>query len=73
MAQARPLGKLGKVLAQSMQLAAPLGLRSGAQIRDYELVFETRPNAGKAKNLKVNIKEKQTEIVVLLIPFNLST
>ena len=41
MAQARPLGKLGKVLAQSMQFAAPLGLRSGAQIRDYELVFET--------------------------------
>ncbi len=32
----------------------------------YELVFKTRPDAGKAKNLEVITKEKQTEIVVLL-------
>ena len=34
-------GFLGKVFAQSMQFSAPLALRSGAQIRAYELVFET--------------------------------
>ena len=34
-------GSLGKVFAQSMRFSAPLALRSGAQMREYELVFET--------------------------------
>ena len=34
-------GQLGTVLAQRMQFVEPLPLRSGAQIREYELVYET--------------------------------
>jgi homoserine O-acetyltransferase len=34
-------GSLGKVFAQSMQFKNPLPLKSGAQISEYELMFET--------------------------------
>jgi len=35
------MGQLGAVTPQRMSFAQPLPLRSGAQIRDYELVYET--------------------------------
>ncbi len=35
------MGSIGTVTAQSMHFAAPLALQSGAQLRDYTLVYET--------------------------------
>ncbi len=41
MATATPPASLGDVQPQRMRFETPLPLRSGAQIRDYELVYET--------------------------------
>ena len=35
------MSSIGHVQPQSMHFAQPLALRSGAQLRDYTLVYET--------------------------------
>ncbi len=49
------MGSVGLVEAQRMSFAQPLPLRSGAQLRDYELVYETygRLNADKSNAVLV--------------------
>ncbi|MEJ6003431.1 homoserine O-succinyltransferase MetX [Paucibacter soli] len=49
------MGQLGAVTPQRMRFAQPLPLRSGAQIRDYELVYETygRLNAARSNAVLV--------------------
>jgi homoserine O-acetyltransferase len=49
------MGQLGAVTPQRMSFAQPLPLRSGAKIRDYELVYETygRLNAARSNAVLV--------------------
>ena len=49
------MGSVGQVEAQRLRFVQPLPLRSGAQIRDYELVYETygRLNAAKSNAILV--------------------
>jgi homoserine O-acetyltransferase len=49
------MGSVGQVEAQRLRFAQPLPLRSGAEIRDYELVYETygRLNAAKSNAILV--------------------
>jgi homoserine O-acetyltransferase len=44
------MGSVGQVTPQAMQFAEPLPLKSGAQLRDYALVYETYGSLNAAKS-----------------------